>query len=97
MLEDLGNTALLIYTGFSPYCQPRIANNISFTIVFFSYITKSKQRLIFCLFFFSDKNQQLAEFLKLIRETPELNKIYEYIQKDSQTNSNSENVSMDQS
>lgn len=43
------------------------------------------------------KNQQLAEFLKLIRETPELNKIYEYIQKDSVTNSNSDNVSMDQS
>lgn len=44
----------------------------------------------------ADKNQQLAEFLKLIRESSDLNKIYDYIQKDSITN-NSESITMDQS
>ncbi|XP_055377296.1 cullin-associated NEDD8-dissociated protein 1 [Condylostylus longicornis] len=45
----------------------------------------------------ADKNQQLSEFLKLIKETQELNKIFELIQKDSISNSNSETISMDQS
>jgi len=43
-----------------------------------------------------DKNQQLVDFLKSIKETPELNKTYEYIQKDSITGS-SDIIVMDQS
>lgn len=31
----------------------------------------------------TDKNQQLAEFLKFIRESPELNNIFQSVQKDS--------------
>lgn len=45
----------------------------------------------------ADKNQQLADFLKSIKDTPELNKIYDYVQKDSLSNNNSESISMDQS
>lgn len=36
--------------------------------------------------FFSEKNQQLTDFLKLINDSPELRKIYDYVQKDSLSN-----------
>lgn len=45
--------------------------------------------------FLVDKNQQLLDFLKSIKETPELCKIYEYVQKDSITG-NSDIIAMDQ-
>lgn len=45
---------------------------------------------------FTDKNQQLMDFLKSIKETPELSKIYDYIQKDSVAGS-SDIIVMDQS
>ncbi|EDV58520.1 cullin-associated NEDD8-dissociated protein 1 [Drosophila erecta] len=44
----------------------------------------------------ANKNQQLVDFLKSIKETPELNKIFEYIQKDSITGS-ADIIVMDQS
>ncbi|KAH8397595.1 hypothetical protein KR215_000143 [Drosophila sulfurigaster] len=43
----------------------------------------------------ANKNQQLLDFLKSIKETPELCKIYEYVQKDSITG-NSDIIAMDQ-
>lgn len=46
--------------------------------------------------YISDKNQHLTDFLKIIKDTPELCKIYECIQKDSNS-VNIENSSMDQS
>ncbi|XP_037960682.1 cullin-associated NEDD8-dissociated protein 1 [Teleopsis dalmanni] len=42
----------------------------------------------------ADKNQQLLDFLKSIKDTPELNKVFENVQKDS---SNNAEISMDQS
>ncbi|KAM7353038.1 cullin-associated and neddylation-dissociated 1 isoform 1-T1 [Cochliomyia hominivorax] len=42
----------------------------------------------------AEKNQQLVDFIKLIKDSPELNKIYEYVQKD--TVSNNSDFSMDQ-
>ncbi|EDW76056.1 uncharacterized protein Dwil_GK14870 [Drosophila willistoni] len=44
----------------------------------------------------ANKNQQLIDFLKSIKETPELFKIYDYVQKDSITGS-SDIIAMDQS
>ncbi|XP_061388341.1 cullin-associated NEDD8-dissociated protein 1 [Musca vetustissima] len=43
----------------------------------------------------AEKNQQLTDFLKSIKESPELSKIYEYVQKDSL--SNNMDFSMDES
>lgn len=44
-----------------------------------------------------DKNQQLAEFLKYIKESTDLLPIFQSVQKDSTTNNNLDNSSMDQS
>lgn len=44
-----------------------------------------------------DKNQQLAEFLKFIKESADLLTIFQAVQKDSTTNNNVDNTSMDQS
>lgn len=35
------------------------------------------------MYFLADKNQQLTDFLKSIKDSPELSKIYDYIQKDA--------------
>ncbi|XP_030383678.1 cullin-associated NEDD8-dissociated protein 1 [Scaptodrosophila lebanonensis] len=43
----------------------------------------------------ANKNQQLVDFLKSIKETPELSKIYDYVQKDSLAGST--DIDMDQS
>ncbi|XP_055713494.1 cullin-associated NEDD8-dissociated protein 1 [Phlebotomus papatasi] len=46
----------------------------------------------------ADKNQHLSEFLALIRGTPDLQTLYESVQKDTSVNSNSDSgISMDQS
>ncbi|KAJ6648464.1 Cullin-associated NEDD8-dissociated protein 1 [Pseudolycoriella hygida] len=45
----------------------------------------------------ADKNQQLAEFLKFIKESPDLLGVYQSVQKDTTTNNNLDNLSMDQS
>lgn len=44
------------------------------------------------------KNQQLSEFLKYIRETPDLKQIYDSVKKDSTLTTNGgDNNAMDQS
>uniref|UniRef100_A0A6B2EGK5 Putative tata-binding protein-interacting protein n=1 Tax=Phlebotomus kandelakii TaxID=1109342 RepID=A0A6B2EGK5_9DIPT len=46
----------------------------------------------------ADKNQHLSEFLALIRGTPDLQTLYESVQKDTSVNSNTDSgISMDQS
>lgn len=59
--------------------------------------TKLFDILTFCAFL-QDKNQQMADFLKYIKETPDLLSIFTMVQKDSTIVNNSlDSASMDQS
>lgn len=49
----------------------------------------------FICFAFTEKNQLLMDFLKMIKDSAELSKVYEYVQKDIAANSIE--ASMDQS
>lgn len=79
--DELKRSALRAVWALSKIPKAGILNKINYywfrgSILIHSYLLQ----------FFLEKNQQLTDFLKSINDSPELSKIYEYVQKDSLSN-----------